>query len=175
MKLKKFMCVGAIAIVSCFAMNMASAGNCSFNPADVQTAFSIQKSGGAVIDGQACVSAIAQGIKTFDANIDSIINNKHVAAAFDTMNEEAKTNTEAKKLQDMYRSERATFVNDYLISTNQDNLPTKSDGLRHADGGSEKKMDSYLDTKQPFNSDKVKELREKFINQAKASIRNSLN
>lgn len=175
MKLNKFTYIGAIAIVSCFAMNMANAGNCSFNQSDVQTAFSIEKADGSIIDGQACVSAIAQGVKTFDSKIDSIINNKHVAAAFDSMNEEAKTNPEAKKLQQMYRSERATFVNDYLVSTNQDKLPTKSNGLRQADGGSEKKMESYLDTKQPFNSEKVKDLREKFINQAKASIKNSLN
>lgn len=175
MKLNKFAFIGAIALVSSVAMNLANAGECKFNSSDVQTAFSIEKSGGVIIDGQACVSAIAQGVKTFDSNIDGIINNKHVAAAFDTMAEEAKTNPEAKKLQDMYRSERATFVNDYLVSTGQDKLPTKSDGLRHADSGADKKMDIYLDAKQPFNADKIKDLREKFINQAKESIKKSLN
>lgn len=179
MNITKFSFVGAIAVVSALSVNLAHAGDCKMAPGDTVGLMSIDhaadnQSKGKFFDGSLCVHAIAKGMTTFDENIDKIINNKLVSAAFDSMKDDVKTNIEAKKLQDMYREEKTKFVNDYLVTTQQDNYPTKSGGRRLEQSQADEKMDSYLEEKKPFDGDKIKEMREKFITQAKVYISNSI-
>lgn len=168
MNIKKLALLGTAALMTTLAMGMAHAGDCKILPND-SVGFVVEHSDGTVIDGNKCVAAIVAGVNAFDKNIDKVINNKIVSAAFDSMNKDAKTMPEAQELQTTYRTERAAFVNDFLKSSGLDSLPTKGDGKRYASDAKEK-MDDYLITKEPFSPDKVKEIRSKFTQQAKAYV-----
>lgn len=169
MNIRKLALLGTAAIMTTLAMGMAHAGTCTISANDQVGGFAIEKVDGTVIDGDKCIAAIVAGVNAFDQNIDKVINNKIVSAAFDSMNKDAKTMPEAQELQTSYRTERAAFVNDFLKSSGLDSLPTKSDGKRHISDAKEKMAD-YLITKEPFSPDKVKEIRSKFTQQAKAYV-----
>lgn len=168
MNIKKLALLGTAALMTTLAMGMAHAGDCQILPSDT-VGFVIEHSDGTVIDGNKCVAAIVAGVNAFDKNIDKVIKNKTVSSAFDSMNKDAATMPEAKELQTTYRTERANFVNDFLKSSGLDSLPTKSDGKRTVSDANEK-MEEYLTAKEPFSPDKIKDIRAKFTEKAKAYV-----
>ena len=111
MNIRKLALLGNAAIMTTLAMGMAHAGTCTIAPNDQVGGFAIEKADGTVIDGDKCIAAIVAGVNAFDQNIDKVINNKIVSAAFDSMNKDAKTMPEAQELQTSYRTEcRHSFV-----------------------------------------------------------------
>ncbi len=119
-----------------------------------------------------CASAIVKANNVFDQTIDRSISNQLVITALNTMSKEAKTNPEAKKLQEMYREARAEFTNGFLKENNLNKLPTASDGKRKSDDFSTLAKD-YAN--QELTQERIQQLKQQFTNQAKASINFSMN
>ncbi len=118
-----------------------------------------------------CARAILKANQSFDQTIDRNITNQLVLTALNTMAKESPNNPEAKKLQEMYRTARAEYVNNFIKDNELSGLPTANDGRRKADNY-DKMANSYAD--KALTEEKVSELTQKFREQAKKSIAYSI-
>lgn len=163
----------AIAATSAFSLDASAASKndteCKMTSTTSPTylGYAYDKGDGTFIEGK-CFAAMNALQTKFDLFIDDELKNDPlVVTALNTMKKEAKTNPEAANLQNMYRTARAEFINEFLKENNSTKLSSKNDGGTYSEMYAEK-AEVFMNKEDVMS--RIKALKEPIHNQAKKMI-----